>query len=142
MKEYPRLGVSSYTFDIDCYQAEYRIDHRTLQDSGKVTALIDEVTKDVVIRCKMYMATTILQKNIAVVFDDKYVTWWDHFKATELPTFTRWFRLKINTTRETKQINFTRKALFPDIPIDDNIIKKGRVIIQEAVVQSFVNPGE
>jgi hypothetical protein len=88
------------------------------------------------------MATTVLQKNIAVVFDDKYVTWWDHFKATELPTFTRWFRLKINTTRDTKQINFTRKALFPDIPIDDNIIKKGRVIIQEAVVQSFVNPGD
>lgn len=131
-----------YIFNLEVYQAARRLDHHTLQEVHEVQSFIEQETRDMIIRCKMYVATTVLQNETKVVFDEKYDTLWDHFKDVALPTFTRWFKWRINRTKKEIEVKFKRIALFPDIPIDERIIKEGRVVVREVILLSPINPGD
>lgn len=138
MNEYevPELTFKTHACKVEQFQAIRRLSPHDFDLVTDVSWRIEEVTKDLVVQCKMWIASKEMQNETKVVFDDKYASLWDHFKAVALPTFTRWFKLNVNYVRTSCEVTFKRKALLPDIPLDDRNIREGRVIIKEMVETS------
>lgn len=92
------------------YQLDQLVDYEILNKNNlHFDVQMDRVSRNMMLRLHLDIWSEKLQTDEHEVTYP--YTWWDHFKRDAIPTFTRWFKLKIK--HQHKRIKFNRKAIFP-----------------------------
>ena len=82
-----------------------------LCDSKFTIERVNHMKDLMLVRLNDYVWTEHLCTDEQVV--EHPATWWDHFKRDAIPTFTKWFKLKVKMS--IHKITFNRKAIYPTI---------------------------